>query len=106
MKRLAELIKQVKDKGIKVEFVPSSKLHDFAAMNWETAKKFEIKDFPDNTVWIDEKFKSPGTTLEATQFVNLKHELHEASNEQNGAGYWGGHTAVSRRPLKRHGRRR
>jgi hypothetical protein len=89
--RLTELIAEAKENGIKVKFVSSKKLLDFAAINWMTAKLFGVPNFPDKTVWIDKKFRMKGRTLAYTEFVNLRHELYEAILLQKGMTYWVAH---------------
>lgn len=91
MSELDFLLQKARERGIKIEFVDSDKLHDFAAMNWMTAKKFGIEDFPENTIWIDKEYQIPSRTLETTEAENLKHELDEASKEQHGEKYWQAH---------------
>lgn len=88
--RLSELIGKCRAKGIKVELVPSSRLHDYAAMNWKAGQDFGVPIAP-NTIWLDNKYQANGETLEQTQARNLKHELDETSDMQKGIPYWKAH---------------
>jgi hypothetical protein len=84
-KNFEDLLAWCKSKGIKVTFVDSSVLKDYAALNSTIAKKLGFKKIKNNEILIDK------TMLEETQYKNLIHELVESELLQDGEAYWPAH---------------
>jgi hypothetical protein len=84
-KHFEDLLAWCKTKNIKVTFVDSSVLKDYAALNSTIAKKLGFKKIKNNEILIDK------TMLEETQYKNLIHELVESELLQDGEAYWPAH---------------
>ena len=84
-KHFEDLLEWCKSKNIKVTFVDSSVLKDYAALNSTIAKKLGFKKIKDNEILIDKGMP------EETQYKNLIHELVEQELLRDGEAYWPAH---------------
>jgi hypothetical protein len=84
-KRLEDLLAWCKSKDIKVTFVDSRTLKDYAGMNPAIAKKMGFTNIEKNEILIDVELP------EDTQFKNLIHELIEQELMRDGDSYWEAH---------------
>ena len=84
-KHFEDLLTWCKTKDIKVTFVDSSVLKDYAALNSTIAKKLGFKKIKDNEILIDKGMP------EETQYKNLIHELVEQEMLKDGEAYWPAH---------------
>jgi len=89
-KHFEDLLEWCKTKDIKVTFVDSSVLKDYAALNSTIAKKLGFKKIKDNEILIDKGMP------EETQYKNLIHELVESELLQDGEAYWPAHLKALR----------
>jgi len=84
-KHFEDLLAWCKSKGIKVTFVDSRRLHDYAGMNPDIAKVLGFKDIGKNEILLDREQD------EDVQFHNLIHELVEKKQMDEGSPYWKSH---------------
>ena len=84
-KSFQDLLEWCKSKNIKVTFVDSSVLKDYAALNPPIAKKLGFKNIKKNEILIDKGMP------EETQYKNLIHELVEQELLRDGEAYWPSH---------------
>ena len=89
-KHFEDLLVWCKTKDIKVTFVDSSVLKDYAALNSTIAKKLGFKKIKDNEILIDKGMP------EETQYKNLIHELVEQELLKDGEAYWPSHLKALR----------
>jgi len=89
-KHFEDLLVWCKTKDIKVTFVDSSVLKDYAALNSTIAKKLGFKKIKDNEILIDKGMP------EETQYKNLIHELVEQELLRDGEAYWPSHLKALR----------
>ena len=89
-KHFEDLLAWCKTKNIKVTFVNSSVLKDYAALNSTIAKKLGFKKIKDNEILIDKGMP------EETQYKNLIHELVEQELLRDGEAYWPSHLKALR----------
>ena len=95
-KRIDKLLVVYKGAGIKVHFVPRSKLADYGGMNDEAAKKLGFRRLPDDTILIDRKMKLKD------QYEALLHEAEEMVRmEKLHKAYWPEHVEALR--AEKHG---
>ena len=97
-KHFEDLLAWCKTKNIKVTFVNSSVLKDYAALNSTIAKKLGFKKIKDNEILIDKGMP------EETQYKNLIHELVEQELLRDGEAYWPAHLkslSAEQWPLKK-----
>lgn len=97
---LRSLVGEAAERGIVVEFVPESQLHDYAAMNWVVGRAWGVP-IPDNHIWVSERYRSPGLSLSRTRLESLRHELDEVYMIQRGIEYWPAHVASLKKQEKR-----
>jgi hypothetical protein len=84
-KRLTELLKVCKDRGIKVKFVPNEVTEDFIGMNPEAAKDMG-NPMPKNTFYVDD-WLGP-----KSKYDTLRHELIEFEYmKKTKKHYWPAH---------------
>jgi len=93
-KEMRELLEYCEDKGIRVKFVTSKVLYDYAGMNPGAAKIIGFKDIKDNEILIDK------TLPEYEQCDNIKHELVEKNLMDKGMPYWPSHLKALRAEKK------
>ena len=88
-KKLDDLARKCRRAGVKVRFVPGSRLKDFAGQNDEASKKMGFHKLPDDTVLIDRDMPV------RSQYRNLLHEVEEMVRmEKLGQSYWKAHLAA------------
>jgi hypothetical protein len=68
--KLTELVRQTRNRGIKVRFVADRKTQDYIGMNSRAAKVMGYS-MPDNTIYVDKNLSQEG------KYQTLKHELAE-----------------------------
>jgi hypothetical protein len=83
--KLSNLIKQLREQGIKTKFVPDAKTRDYLGMNPEAAKAMGYR-MPAKTFYVDRNMSAKD------KYETLKHEYDEYLDmKDKGYPYWKSH---------------
>ena len=87
------LMKECKDKGVRVVKVDSDTLKDYGGMNFYAAKKmgYHPKKFKPNTIYVDTDLPLD------VQVTTLRHEMIERELMADGMEYWPAHLIALRK---------
>jgi hypothetical protein len=92
--KYVSLLKDCKDKGVKVKLVKPSVLKDFAGMNHYAAKTFGYKNVPKDTILIDR------SSSVKRKIKDITHERVEINRMKKGDKYWVAHCKALRAEKK------